>query len=101
MSEIKGFFYGVDENNIYELKYTTEFPAMAMVNCPCEPVNGAAWNNWDDATEGPIANYWLTYEMMSSTQILVDMAEVGKSDYFVFASASWDVLGVLVCTRTN
>ena len=39
--------------------------------------------------------------MMSSTQILVDMAEVGKSDYFVFASASWDVLGVLVCTRTN
>ena len=74
---------------------------MAMVNCPCEPVNGTAWNNWDDATEGPFANYWLTYEMMSSTQILVDMAEVGKSDYFVFASASWDVLGVLVCTRTN
>lgn len=101
INEIKGFFYGVDENNIYELKYTTEFPSMAMVNCPCEPVNGTAWNNWDDATEGPIANYWLTYEMMSSTQILVDMAEVGKSDYFVFASASWDVLGVLVCTRTN
>lgn len=101
LGEIKSNCYGIDENNIYCLTYSKEFPQMPSVNCPGEPQGQAAWNNWDDATQGPSADYWLTYEMDSTTQMYVSMSEVGKEDYFVFTDSSWNVLGVLVCTRTN
>lgn len=101
LGEIKSNCYGIDENNIYCLTYSKEFPQMPSVNCPGEPQGQAAWNNWDDATQGPSADYWLTYEMDSTTQMYVSMSEVGKEDYFVFTDGNWNVLGVLVCTRTN
>ena len=101
LGEIKSNCYGIDENNIYCLTYSKEFPQMPSVNCPGEPQGQAAWNNWDDATQGPSADYWLTYKMDSTTQMYVSMSEVGKEDYFVFTDSSWNVLGVLVCTRTN
>ncbi|MGM9739309.1 MAG: hypothetical protein ACI3ZP_01780 [Candidatus Cryptobacteroides sp.] len=99
LSEIKGM--GVDESLIYCLTYSQEYPMTPSVNCPGEPQGQAAWNNWDDAAQAPYANYWLTYEMESATQMYVSMSEVGKEDYFVFTDGNWNVLGALVCTRTK
>ena len=100
LSEIKSEVYGVDESLIYCLTYTSEEPSMAMVNCPCEPKGKASWKNYDESTGETIPNYWLTYEMEGS-QMYVIMSEVGKEDYFVFENSSYQILGVLVCTRTN
>lgn len=98
LSAIKGEFYGIDERNIYELKYTAANPSMAMIETPGIPSGEAAWNNWDDAKGGPSADYWLGFEMMSSTQMLVFMSEAGKTDYFVWKDNMGMFKYVLICT---
>ena len=72
----------------------------ALISVPGEPMSGAAWNNWDEATSGPFADYWLTYEMEGSKQMYVNMSETGKVDFFVWIDnpSSWQVIAVLVCT---
>lgn len=98
LSRIKGEHYGVDENVIYELKYSGE-PQMALLNVPGVPYGEAAWNNFDEATYQPIPNYWLSYEMEGTNQMYVNMAETGKSDWFVWMDmATYKPILVLVCT---
>lgn len=96
LNEIKSTY--VDENNVYLLTYTTSSPA--LITCPGEPKGQAAWNNWDDATQGPSENYWLTYEMKGDA-MWVYMSEAGKYDYFVFTNpTTYQTEAVLVCTCT-
>lgn len=98
LGQIKNEHYGVDENVIYELKYTGE-PQMALINVPGVPYGECAWNNFDEATYQPIPNYWLSYEMEGATQMYVNMAETGKSDWFVWMDmATYKPILVLVCT---
>ena len=98
LSQIKGEHYGVDENVIYELKYTGE-PQMALINVPGAPYGDAAWGNFDENTGGNIPGYWLTYEMEGSKQMYVNMTETGKSDWFVWMDmATYKPILVLVCT---
>ena len=98
LSQIKAEHYGVDENVIYELKYSGE-PQMALLNVPGVPYGEAAWNNFDEATYQPIPNYWLSYEMEGKNQMYVNMAETGKSDWFVWMDmATYKPILVLVCT---
>ena len=94
---IKGEFYGISEDCVYELKYTTPEPMMAMVTVPSMPAFEAAWNNYDG-----LPDYWLTYEQMDDKSILVymnpDKAEKGQTDYFVFKAADgYSFAAVLVC----
>ena len=90
--------YGVDENVIYELKYTGE-PQMALINVPGAPYGDAAWGNFDENTGGNIPGYWLTHEMEGSKQMYVNMTETGKSDWFVWMDmATYKPILVLVCT---
>ena len=99
LAAVKGEFYGISEDVVYELKYTGE-PAMALLNVPGNPQGDASWGNYDYATEGPIDGYWLTHEMQGSNQMYVNMGETGKVDFFVWIDnpASWQVTAVLVCT---
>lgn len=99
LAAVKGEFYGISEDVVYELKYTGE-PAMALLNVPGNPQGDASWGNYDDVTGGPIDGYWLTHEMQGSNQMYVNMGETGKVDYFVWIDnpASWQVIAVLVCT---
>ena len=98
LGNIKNEHYGVDENVIYELKYTGE-PQMALLNVPGEPYGQVAWNNFDESTYNPYPNYWLTYEMEGSTQMYVNMAETGKSDWFVWMDMNtYKPILILVCT---
>ena len=99
LAAVKGEFYGISEDVVYELKYTGE-PAMALLNVPGNPQGDASWGNYDYVTEGPIDGYWLTHEMVGSNQMYVYMGETGKVDYFVWIDnpASWQVTAVLVCT---
>lgn len=98
LGQIKNEHYGVDENVIYELKYTGE-PQMALINVPGVPYGECAWNNFDEATYQPIPNYWLSYEMEGTNQMYVNMAETGKSDWFVWMDmATYKPILVLVCT---
>lgn len=98
LGQIKNEHYGVDENVIYELKYTGE-PQMALINVPGVPYGECAWNNFDEATYQPIPNYWLSYEMEGATQMYVNMAETGKSDWFVWMDMdTYKPILVLVCT---
>lgn len=99
LAAVKGEFYGISEDLVYELKYTGE-PSMALLNVPGNPQGDASWGNYDNATEGPIDGYWLTHEMQGGNQMYVYMGETGKVDYFVWIDnpASWQVIAVLVCT---
>lgn len=97
LSDIKGAHWGISEDAIYELKYTGE-PMYALISVPGEPMGGTAWNNWDEATSGPFADYWLTYEMEGSNQMYVNMSEVGKSDWFVWTDMMGNYIAALVCT---
>lgn len=97
ISDIKGAHNGISEDAIYELKYTGE-PMYALISVPGEPKGDAAWNNWDEATSGPFAYYWLTYEMEGSNQMYVNMSEVGKSDWFVWTDMMGNYIAALVCT---
>ena len=98
LGNIKNEHYGVDENVIYELKYTGE-PQMALLNVPGEPYGQVAWNNFDESTYNPYPNYWLTYEMEGSSQMYVNMAETGKSDWFVWMDMdTYKPILILVCT---
>ena len=97
LEAIKGEFYGISEDCVYELRYTTPQPSMAMVTVPSMPAFGAAWNNYDG-----LADYWLTYEPMDDKSILVymnpDKAQKGQTDYFVFKAADgYTFAAVLVC----
>ena len=97
LEAIKGEFYGISEDCVYELRYTTPQPMMAMVTVPSMPAFGAAWNNYDGLTD-----YWLTYEPMDDKSILVymnpDKAQKGQTDYFVFKAADgYTFAAVLVC----
>ena len=100
VKEVLGQGLGLKAENIALLTYTVAEPQMAMINCPGEPFGGAAWNNWDDATQGPSEDYWLTYEMQSNTQILVFMSKAGEVDYFIFVDGSGNPVSALVCTST-
>lgn len=99
LGQIKNEHYGVDENVIYELKYTGE-PQMALINVPGVPYGECAWNNFDESNNyQPYPNYWLTYEMEGAKQMFVNMAEAGKSDWFVWMDmATYKPVLVLVCT---
>ena len=99
LGQIKNEHYGVDENVIYELKYTGE-PQMALINVPGVPYGECAWNNFDESNDyKPYPNYWLTYEMEGAKQMYVNMAEAGKSDWFVWMDmATYKPVLVLVCT---
>lgn len=78
--------------NIWQLTYTTKSPMMAMVNVPFLPVQ---WP-WNDPDTGA---YWLSYEAMNQTQILVSMEKEYEMDFFVFRNSPMDpVEYVLVCT---
>ena len=92
LEEMMGEFYGLAEDCVYELRYATPQPMMAMVTVPSMPAFGAAWNNAD----------WLTYEQMDDKSILVymnpDKAKKGDTDYFVFKAADgYSFAAVLVC----
>ena len=100
VKEVLGQGLGLKAENIALLTYTVAEPQMAMINCPGEPFGGAAWNNWDNATQGPSEDYWLTYEMQSNTQILVFMSKAGEVDYFIFVDGSGNPVSALVCTST-
>ena len=99
LAAVKGEFYGISEDLVYELKYTGE-PSMALLNVPGNPQGDASWGNIDDVTGGPIDGYWLTHEMQGSNQMYVYMGETGKVDFFVWIDnpLSWQVIAVLVCT---
>ncbi len=99
LAAVKGEFYGISEDLVYELKYTGE-PAMALLNVPGNPQGDASWGNIDDVTGGPIDGYWLTHEMQGGNQMYVNMSETGKVDFFVWIDnpLSWQVIAVLVCT---
>lgn len=99
LAAVKGEFYGISEDVVYELKYTGE-PAMALLNVPGNPQGDASWGNFDEVTGGPIDGYWLTHEMQGGNQMYVNMGETGKVDFFVWIDnpASWQVTAVLVCT---
>ena len=98
LGQIKNEHYEVDENVIYELKYTGE-PQMALINVPGVPYGECAWNNFNEATYQPYPNYWLSYEMEGKNQMYVNMAETGKSDWFVWMDmATYKPILVLVCT---
>ena len=99
LAAVKGEFYGISEDVVYELKYTGE-PAMALLNVPGNPQGDASWGNYDDVTQRPIDGYWLTHEMQGGNQMYVNMGETGKVDFFVWIDnpASWQVTAVLVCT---
>ncbi|MGN0191320.1 MAG: hypothetical protein ACI39U_06660 [Candidatus Cryptobacteroides sp.] len=97
VSDIIGAHYGISEDAIYELKYTGE-PMNASISVPGEPMGEASWNNWDDATGGPYADYWLTYEMEGSNQMYVNMSEAGQSDWFVWVDTMGKYIAALVCT---
>ena len=99
LAAVKGEFYGISEDLVYELKYTGE-PSMALLNVPGNPQGDASWGNIDDVTGGPIDGYWLTHEMQGGNQMYVNMSETGKVDFFVWIDnpASWQVIAVLVCT---
>lgn len=99
LAAVKGEFYGISEDVVYELKYTGE-PAMALLNVPGNPQGDASWGNFDEVTGGPIDGYWLTHEMVGGNQMYVNMGETGKVDFFVWIDnpASWQVTAVLVCT---
>lgn len=70
----------------------------ALISVPGEPMGGAAWNNWDDVTSGPSADYWLTYEMEGGNQMYVNMSEAGQSDWFVWTDIMGNYIAALVCT---
>lgn len=91
---------GLKAENLALLTYTSAEPANAIVNCPGEPFTGAAWGNWNEATQEPYDNYWLTYEMMSNTQMLVYMSKAGEFDFFVFVDGQGNPVSALVCTST-
>ena len=97
LEAMMGEFYGLSEDCVYELRYTTPQPMMAMVTVPSMPAFGAAWNNVD-----AVADYWLTYEPMDDKSILVymnpDKAKKGDTDYFAFKAADgYSFAAVLVC----
>lgn len=98
VNEIKGNTSNLDVNNIYLLTYTTSSPA--LITCPREPQGQAAWNNYNDATQGPYENYWLTYEMEGDAMWVL-MSDSGKYDYFIFNNPeTYQTEAVLVCTCT-
>lgn len=87
-------FIGVPLDNVYELVYTTKTPLMAMIKVPSMPLWGASWNNADSSP-----SWWLTYEQMDDTSILVNMnAEAKNTDYFVFGASITSLTHVLICT---
>lgn len=92
LQALKGEFGQVDQNLVYILTYSQEYPMMPTVKCPS--VNpGPAWYNVDGSS-----SYWLQGEYEDGT-LYVSMNEVGMMDFFYFRDASWNTLGILVCTR--
>ncbi|MGN0201546.1 MAG: hypothetical protein ACI399_01395 [Candidatus Cryptobacteroides sp.] len=92
LRSLKGEFGVVDQEKVYILTYTQEYPMMPTVKCPS--VNpGPAWNNYNQDS-----SYWLQGEYENGT-LYVTMNEVGLMDFFYFRDASWNTLGILVCTR--
>lgn len=79
-----------DQNAIWELKYTTSDPKMALLNVPCMP-DQYPWIGWDE-------NTWLSYEVMSDNQIYIDMkTDKPSTDFYVFKE-NYMPKYVLVCT---
>lgn len=79
-----------DPNSIWELKYTTPEPKMAMLNVPFLP-DQYPWIGWD-------GNTWLSYEAMSDNQIYIDMkTDTPSTDFYAFKENGMSKY-VLVCT---
>ena len=92
ISSIKGATGISNTSNIWQLTYTTKEPSMAMVNVPYLP---SPWA-YQAPDEG---EYWLTWEKMGETQILVSMREKYMMDFFMFQKSMMDPVDyVLVCT---
>ena len=87
-------FQGVKLSDIYVLEYTEPEPSLAVLNVPGEPELCAAWYN-DDLDP----DYWLTYEKLSDSKILVNMTENGKEDCFVWKDGYYFKY-ILIC-RSN
>lgn len=95
-SAIKGEFYGVEDENIWELKFTTLDYSGTVLNVPYIPDELVAWNNY------PVAfDYWLAFEQAGDNQIYVDVYDsvsASDSDYLVFKNGLGMFEYVLVCT---
>jgi hypothetical protein len=84
--------------DIYLLTYyDPSASSVAVLNVPAGPWGGASYNNYDPATGGTYADYWLTHEM-DGNQMYVFMSEAGKVDYFIFTDSMGLPSCALVCT---
>lgn len=82
--------YGVTEDMIYELKYTSSTPNMAMLNVPSMPAFDEPWNG----------SKWLTFEVMGENVIYIDMnASEPSQDFYAFKNPDgYTYKAVLICT---
>ena len=79
-----------DPNSIWELKYTTPEPNMAMLNVPFMP-DKYPWIDWDE-------NTWLSYDVLQDNQIYINMkTDKPSTDFYVFKD-NYMPKYVLVCT---